>query len=135
MDGSDDGFTGSFSVTLDRALRLRIPAKFREVLAKRYGSTSTILFLAPWQDMLKVLPEPAFSRLQQSLSNMTSFCEEAEMVRLFLVGNMACLRLDTRGRIRLTERLCEIAEIKKDVVVVGQGDRMEIWSAKRWREH
>jgi MraZ protein len=39
-----------------------------------------------------------------------------------------------QNRIRLTPSLCELAELQKEVVVVGQQDRMEIWDAGKWKE-
>jgi len=42
--------------------------------------------------------------------------------------------MDKQGRILLPERLKELAELKRDVVLVGVGRRVEIWDAARWNE-
>jgi MraZ protein len=41
---------------------------------------------------------------------------------------------DKQGRILLPQYLKDYAEMKKDVVVVGVSNRVEIWSAEQWRE-
>lgn len=128
------GFTGSFPVKLDSALRLPLPVKFREVLEKRYGSTSTLLFVIPDQGKLRVLPKPMFDRFQEELSRASWHDEDGDSIRSFVIGNMVRQQLDPQNRIRLSEGLCEMAGIKKDVVVSGQMDNMEIWDAEAWKE-
>jgi division/cell wall cluster transcriptional repressor MraZ len=47
---------------------------------------------------------------------------------------MAVCSLDAQNRIRLTPGLCDMAGLEKEVVVVGQRDKMEIWDSARWKE-
>jgi MraZ protein len=127
------GFTGSFPVKLDSALRLPLPAKFREVLEKRYGSTSTLLFVIPDQGKLRVLPKPVFDRFQEELSRAPWTEQDGDDIRSFIYGNMARQQLDPQNRIRLTQDLCDLGEITKEVVVAGNSDGMEIWDADAWK--
>jgi MraZ protein len=65
---------------------------------------------------------------------LSSFDPNADEYRTFVFGNMAVCQLDAQSRVRLTPSLCDLAELKKEVVVVGQQDRMEVWDTAKWKE-
>ena len=39
---------------------------------------------------------------------------------------------DAQGRVLLSKELCNFAEITKEIVIVGLGNRVEIWSEQNW---
>lgn len=127
------GFTGNFPLRMDSAQRVAVPAKFKEVLEKKYGTTSQVV-LVPDSGKVKVLPLPVWQAVQAKLEELSEFDPSADDYRTFIFGNMATCQLDAQNRIRLTPSLCELAELEKEVVVVGQQDRMEIWDAGKWKE-
>ena len=57
--------------------------------------------------------------------------EARQFTRYFLAG-AASLEVDKQGRILLPAVLREFADITKDAVLVGVGNRVEIWSKDRW---
>lgn len=128
------GFTGNFPLKLDSALRVAIPAKFKEVLDRRYGTSAAHVVLVPDSGKVKVLPLPVWERMQQKLEELSEFDPSSDDYRTFVFGNMAVCQLDAQNRVKLTPSLCELAELTKEAVVVGQQDRMEIWDAAKWKE-
>jgi len=128
------GFTGNFPLRLDSAQRVAIPSKFKEVLDKKYGTTAAQVVLVPDSGKVKVLPIPVWESVQRKLEELSEFDPAADDYRTFIFGNMATCQLDAQNRVRLTPSLCELAELEKEVVVVGQQDRMEIWDAGKWKE-
>ena len=42
------------------------------------------------------------------------------------------IEIDSQGRIRIPSSLADLAELKKEVVLVGVRDHMEVWDAERW---
>lgn len=131
--GASLRFTGNFPVKLDSALRIAVPAKFREILDQKYGSASELV-VVPDSGKLKVLPMPVWHKLEEKLLELSEFDPSGDDLRAFIVGNMLQCPLDAQNRIRLTPALCEMAELEKELVVVGQLDRMELWSAAKWKE-
>lgn len=128
------GFTGNHPLRMDSALRIAIPAKFREALDRLTAEGSSQVFLLPAMGKVQVLPQPAFESVKQQLEQLSVFDPSSEDLRTYIFGNMAVCALDAQNRIRLTPGLCEIAGLEKEVVVVGQQDRMEIWDAVKWKE-
>ena len=51
--------------------------------------------------------------------------------RFFLSGATAT-EFDKQGRINITSPLITYADLKKECVIIGVGDRLEIWSSDRW---
>jgi MraZ protein len=128
------GFTGNHTVRMDSALRAAVPVRFKEVLDKKYGAASNQVVLVPDSGKVKVLPLPVWQTVQKKLEELSEFDPSADEYRTFIFGNMAVCQLDAQNRIRLTPSLCELAELQKELVVVGQQDRMEIWDAAKWKE-
>lgn len=128
------GFTGNFPLRMDSAQRVAVPAKFREVLDKSYGAFGSQVVLVPDFGKVKVLPMPVWEDAKKKLESLPDFDPSSDELRTFIFGNMSVCQLDAQNRIRLTPGLCEMADLQKEVVVVGQQDRMEIWDAVRWKE-
>ncbi len=128
------GFTGNFPLRMDSAQRVAVPAKFREVLDKKYEASKDQVVLLPDMGKVKVLPMPVWEDVKRKLETLPDFDPNSDEFRTFIFGNLSVCQLDAQNRIRLTPGLCELAELQKEVVVVGQQDRMEIWDAVRWKE-
>jgi MraZ protein len=128
------GFTGNFPLRMDSAQRVAVPAKFREVLDKKYDSTKDQVVLLPDMGKVKVLPMPVWEVVKKKLETLPDFDPSSDEFRTYIFGNMTVCQLDAQNRIRLTPGLCDLAGLQKEVVVVGQQDRMEIWDAVRWKE-
>ncbi len=128
------GFTGNYPLRMDSAQRVAVPAKFRETLDRVYGETGTQVVLLPDFGKVKVLPIPAWLAMKKQLEELSDFDPNSEDLRTYIFGNMSVCTLDAQNRIRLTPGLCEMAELQKEVVVVGKQDRMEIWDAVKWKE-
>lgn len=122
-------FIGEYSHTIDTKGRLSIPARFREELGEQFIATKGLdqsLFVYPI-DEWKVL-EGKLKQLPLTNQNARAF------VRFFFSGATEC-ELDSQGRIRIPVNLREHAGLEKEVIVIGVGTRVEIWSQKVWCEY
>lgn len=128
------GFTGSFPIKMDSTQRVSIPSKFKEILDLSYSTCNTQVVLLPDFEKIKVVPVSVWEKQKEQYENLSSFDPDSDMLRTFVFGNMAICSLDGQNRIRLTPGLCELAGLQKDVVFVGQQNRMEIWDAAKWKE-
>jgi MraZ protein len=128
------GFTGNFQLRMDKAQRIAVPAKFKQVLDMAYGATASQVVLVPDSGKVKVLPLPVWKTVQARLEELSDLDPNVDDYRTFIFGNMVVCQLDAQNRIRLSPSLCELAELNTEVVVVGQQDQMEIWDAAKWKE-
>ena len=83
---------------------------------------------------LFVFPNEEWNTFEEKLKSLPMSNKDArKFVRFFLAG-AATVELDKQGRILLPPMLREFAALEKDVVVVGVGNRVEIWDKNRWEE-
>lgn len=122
-------FIGEYSHNLDEKGRLAIPVKFRNQVKKGAVVTRGLdncLFLytkAEWEKLAEKL-----AALPISQSNSRAFA------RLMLAGAMD-VETDSQGRVVLPEYLRKFAELKKEVVIAGLYNRMEIWDSGKWESY
>jgi DNA-binding transcriptional regulator/RsmH inhibitor MraZ len=50
-----------------------------------------------------------------------------------ILGSLKETRLDAQGRVTLTQKLKELGEIGNDIVIVGNGEKMDIWNTESWK--
>lgn len=122
-------FIGEYTYSLDPKKRLAVPSKFRGDLKNKIVITRGLdkcLFVYP----MKVWAELAgkLGALPMGESATRSF------VRMQLAGAVD-VDIDKQGRMLIPDYLKEYAELKKDVVIAGLYDRLEIWDIKKWREY
>ena len=120
---------GEYQHNLDTKGRMAVPAKFREKLSAGAIITRGIdncLFIfanAEWEELAKKL-----MALPLAQANSRAF------VRLMLAG-ASDVELDHQGRILIPDYLRKYAGIKKEVIVAGLYNRIEIWDEKSWEAY
>lgn len=122
-------FLGEHHHSLDAKARITIPSKFREELGEKFVATKGLdncIFLYPLQEWHEI--EQKLSKLPLTRADVRSF------VRFFFSG-AAELELDKQGRTVVPANLREYAEIEKDVVIIGVGSRIEVWSTGKWENY
>ena len=125
-------FYGEFDHSIDRKGRLILPSKFREVAKNQFVEKFFVtrgldkcLFMFPeegWRSQENKFKNMPFTKLQPRTFNRLFFSGAVEVV------------FDKQGRILLPQYLKDYAEIKKDVMIVGVADRIEIWAKDKWRD-
>lgn len=122
-------FLGEYQHTLDAKGRLSLPAKFR---AQMSGSYVVVKGL---EGCLYVYsPEDYVSFLTQ-LTERGDFDAKFRQVRRFFTAGAKEDELDSAGRVNVPATLREYAHLERDVTVIGNGDRMEIWNTVAWNAY
>ncbi len=121
-------FMGEFHHSLDNKGRIIIPAKFREELGDKFVITRGI------ENCLFAYPMTNWEKITTKLESLPFTKKDArQFVRFFLSGATTA-EFDKQGRINITPPLIDYAKITKECVVIGTGDRLEIWSLEAWNE-
>ena len=123
-------FRGVTALTLDSKGRLAVPAKFREVLQLRAGGK--LVITADSALCLLVYAAPDWEPIQHRLMGLSSFNTRTRDLQRLLVGNASDVELDGAGRILIPPSLRKFAGLDKDVALVGQGARFELWDEAKW---
>ena len=119
-------FMGEYNHTIDAKGRLIVPSKFREILGDAFVVTKGL------DGCLFVYDNEEWKLFEEKLRALPITNKEArQFVRFFLAGATEA-EVDKQGRILIPNVLREFAELIKDVVLVGVGSRIEIWSKERF---
>lgn len=122
-------FRGLNAINMDPKGRLALPTKCRDLL-KVNGSL--IVTIDPEQRCLLLYPFPEWQKIESKIVEFPSFNAAARRMQRLLVGHATELELDNNGRILLPAVLREYALLDKKVMLLGQGNRFEIWGEKHW---
>jgi MraZ protein len=124
-------FRGRHEHTIDPKGRVSIPSKFREVLTKKFDER---LVITNFDGCLVAYPYEEWIRLEEKASSLSMVKKETRsFMRFFFSSAIECI-LDKQGRILIPHTLREYADLEKEVVLVGQLRKIEIWSKERWNE-
>ena len=123
-------FRGVTSLTIDSKGRLAVPARFREVLQLRAGGK--LVVTADSASCLLLYPAPDWEPIQQKLMSLSSFNPRTRDLQRLLVGNASDVEMDGAGRILVPAPLRKFAVLEKDVALIGQGCRFELWDEVKW---
>ena len=124
-------FRGINAVNLDVKGRISMPKKYRQdTLDAADGKmVVTIDTDAPCL-LLYTLSE--WERIESKLQQLPSFNPAALRIQRLLIGHAMEVDMDTQGRLLLPGLLRDHAKLDKNVILVGQGNKFEIWSQEQW---
>lgn len=122
-------FLGDYQHTLDAKGRVSLPAKFRLAMTGRLVTVAK-----GFEGCLYVYPAEDYTRFLEHLTATSTddFDPNFRQVRRFFTTGADETETDKSGRISISQALREYAGLKREVAVVGNGDRIEIWDADRW---
>jgi MraZ protein len=120
-------FRGHFEHSLDAKNRLSIPARFRASFAN-----GVVLAKDPEPCVAVWTPQAHEEIIERALGGLNPMGSEYRKLARFHQGNSFEVELDSAGRVTLPPSLLGHAGVGKEVVVVGVGDHLEVWSRQSW---
>ena len=124
-------FRGVSELLLDAKGRVAIPARHRDGLAA--GGGSRLVITADHGGCLLIYPQATWEPIQAELMGLSSFDDRIRSVQRLLVGHADDVELDAAGRILVPPALRRYAGLDKRVVLVGQGQKLELWDEVKWQ--
>ena len=119
-------FIGEYHHTIDEKGRIIVPSKFRDELGSNFVVTRGI------ESCLFVYPNKNWEQICEKLNSLPFTRKDARVFNRFFMSGATNVELDKQGRINISSPLITHANLKKDCVVIGTGDRLEIWSKEDW---
>lgn len=129
-----DRFVSTFTNKVDAKGRVSIPSSFRAVLA-RDGFDGLFCYPSLDTDALDAGGERLVSRIHDLLERLDPYSDERDYLSTALFGVSEILKIDSDGRVVLSERLKEHAKIADHVTFVGLGDKFQLWEPGRFAAH
>lgn len=119
---------GEFHHNLDEKGRLTLPSKFREDLGDNFIITRGL------ENCLFVYSNKEWEKITHKLNSLPFTKKDARSFSRFFLSGATAAEFDKQGRINITSPLISYADLKKECVIIGVGDRLEIWSLDKWNE-
>jgi MraZ protein len=124
-------FRGVQHINMDTKGRLAIPARQREPLLEQCAG-QIVVTIDTQSSCLCIYPMPAWERIEQDLQNLPSLNPAVKRFQRLMLGYATDIELDSNGRMLLPPSLRDYAKLEKKLVLVGQGNKLELWSEELW---
>ena len=124
-------FRGVQHINLDAKGRLSVPARQREPLLD-ISAGSVVVTIDTQSSCLVMYPLREWERVERDVQDLPTLNPAVRRFQRLVLGYASDLDLDSNGRILLPGALREYANLEKRVVLVGQGNKLELWSESLW---
>ncbi|MDQ3534875.1 MAG: division/cell wall cluster transcriptional repressor MraZ [Bacteroidota bacterium] len=125
-------FTSEYECKIDAKGRLVLPAKFKASLPEASGNE--LMVRRGFEPCLVLYPMVEYKKIFSRIAGLNEFNEEfRSLQRNFFRGNTP-VELDNLGRFLVPKPMIKYAQLEKDVIMVGMGNRIEVWNADRYEE-
>jgi MraZ protein len=126
-------FRGSNSATLDSKGRLVLPSRIRDTLSG-LSENKVVVTIDMREPCLLFYPLSYWEIVQRKLESLSNINPQARLLQRLLIGHATDLDLDNAGRLLLPIMLREYAQLEKKLILIGQGNKIEIWSEHNWHQ-
>ncbi len=123
-------FRGATKVTLAAKGRFAIPTRYRERIAAR--CEGQLIITVDKDYCLLIYPYPEWEEIERKLMRLSSMNKKSRRLQRLMVGHATEVEIDGHGRILLSRELREFAELGRQAVLIGQGNKFELWDEERW---
>ncbi|MCX7193421.1 MAG: division/cell wall cluster transcriptional repressor MraZ [Proteobacteria bacterium] len=124
-------FQGAAQLNLDGKGRLAIPARYRDRLLN--SCAGNLVLTADADGCLLVYPEPEWLPIRDKLIRMSSLNPKIRALQRRLIGYAEEVVMDGAGRVLVSPVLRGYAALDKSVMLVGQGNKFELWDGAKWQ--
>lgn len=118
-------------VNLDSKGRLAVPTRYRELLNEE-SQGQMVCTIDLHQPCLLLYPLPEWEIIEQKLSRLSSMNPAERRVQRLLLGHASECQMDSAGRLLLANTLRQHAGLTKEVMLVGQFNKFELWDELNW---
>lgn len=124
-------FQGAAQLNLDGKGRLAIPARYRDSLLS--SCAGNLVLTADADGCLLAYPEPEWLPIRDKLLKMSSMNPKIRALQRRLIGYAEDVVMDGAGRVLVSPVLRGYAGLDKSVMLVGQGNKFELWDEAKWQ--
>lgn len=126
-------FTSEYECKLDAKGRLVLPARIKASLPAATGGE--LVIRCGFEPCLVLYPFTEYKKIFAKIASLNEFNEEyRRLQRNFFRGN-AQIELDSNARLLVPKSMLTYAQLKKEVIVVGMGNRIELWNPDLYQQY
>ncbi len=125
-------FQGINDLNLDAKGRMSLPARYRETIQE--SCAGSLVITVDVDRCLLIYPLPEWQVIQQKLMQLPSINKQVRRLQRLLLGHATECDVDGNNRILLPSPLRNFADLKKHAVLIGQGNKFELWDQEAWEK-
>jgi MraZ protein len=125
-------FRGASKITLDSKGRMAIPTRYRDEIVVR--SSGSLIATIDRDPCLLIYPLPDWEEVERRLMRLPANKPANRAFQRRMVGHAADMEMDSHGRILISKELRDFAGLGKQVMLIGQGNKFELWDEERWSQ-
>lgn len=124
-------FRGINSMNMDAKGRMAVPKRYREAL-EDVSDRLLVATIDLHSPCLLIYPMNEWEKIERKLMSLPNMDPQARMVQRLLLGHATEMEMDGQGRVLLPGLLREHAHLDKNLILLGQGNKFELWSQEAW---
>lgn len=124
-------FRGINSINIDAKGRLAIPKRYRESISEA-SENQLIATIDLHSPCLLVYTLDEWEVIERKLMSLPNVDPQARLYQRLLLGHASEMEMDSQGRVLLPSLLREHAKLEKAAILLGQGNKFELWSQEAW---
>ena len=125
-------FTSEYESKLDAKGRMVLPARIKAQLPE--GSTELVIRRG-FEPCLILYPMVEFKKVFAKISGLSEFNEENRKLQRNFFSGTATVEMDATGRVLIPKNMLTYAQLEKDLVLVGMGNKVELWKPALYEQH
>ena len=126
-------FTSEYESKLDAKGRLVLPARIKIQLPE--GESQELVIRRGFEPCLIMYPMVEFKKVFSKISGLNEFNEEYRKLQRNFLSGVVTVELDSNGRFLIPKSMLTYAQIEKDAMLVGTGNKVEIWNPTIYEKH
>jgi len=125
-------FTSEYESKLDSKGRLVLPARIKAQLPE---GDQEMVIRRGFEPCLILYPMVEFKKVFSKISGLSEFNEESRQLQRNFFSSTATVELDTSGRFVIPKNMLTYAQLDKDIMLVGMGNKVEVWNPTLYEKH
>ena len=126
-------FTSEYECKIDAKGRLVLPAKIKSALPESSGNE--LVIRRGFEQCLILYPMVEYKKIYSKIAGLSEFNEEYRKLQRNFFRGSSVVELDSTGRINIPKLMMNYADLAKDAIVVGMGNKVEIWNPELYEEN
>jgi MraZ protein len=126
-------FTSEYESKLDTKGRIVLPAKIKAQLPS--GEGDELVIRRGFELCLIIYPMVEFKKVFSKISGLSEFNEEYRKLQRNFFSGTATVELDANGRFVIPRNMLSYAQLEKDLILIGMGNKVEVWNPSIYEKH
>jgi len=126
-------FKGQFRYTIDSKGRINIPAKFRKAISPE--ANETFVITRGMENCIYVFPLDEWNKTEEKLRRLSTNRKDIRLFIRMTTSYASESQFDKQGRIAIPQYLIDLVKIKREILIIGTLDKLEIWNPELYEEY